>query len=196
MYLNALLHVRVATATAAFSLASIAHAVTVSAASSAPTAIGAVVAGQTYTVGAAGTADLYVGFNGGLGLTFTANGKPTYAFPAPYAAFFPNGLDYDPSVGPSNVGVGGAGRLLGALLGTFSAAPASPAAYFVIGLGNTFTATANGTLYGIVNDTYYPDNGAGGFNVTLAAVPEPSTWLLLLAGTGIAAIIVRQRRVS
>lgn len=187
---------RAAAIAAAFSMVPLAHAVTVGASSNTPVLIGAIVAGETYTVVATGTADLLVGFNGGLGLPFTADGKPAYAFPAPYAAFFPNGLDYDPTVGPANVGVGGAGKLLGSLLGTFSASPSSAAEYFTIGLSNTFTATSSGALYGLVNDTFYGDNGSEGFSVAITAVPEPGTWLLMLAGAGVVAWSLRQRRIG
>jgi len=172
------------------SAACAAHAVTVSATSSAVTAVGAVVAGQTYSVTASGIANLYVGFSGGLGLTFTANGLPTYAFAAPYAAFYPGGLDYDPSVGTSSIGPGGTGRLLGAVLGSFKAAPTQASDYFVIGLGTSFTAASSGTLYALVNDTYYADNGSG-YNVVLSAVPEPAGALLLSLGA--VALMLRRR---
>ena len=171
------------------------QAVTVGANVSSPTLVGSVVSGQTYTVTASGVADLYVGFNG-LGLTFTADGKPTYAFAAPYASFYPNGLDYDPSVGPSNHGLGGAGRLMGQLLGSFTAAPSSPADYFVIGLGTTFTATSSGSLYALVNDTYYNDNSATGYSVLLSAVPEPAAYGLMAAGLGLMSLAVRRRKAA
>jgi hypothetical protein len=176
---------RIAAITAVLSVAPWAQAaVTVSAGASTPVLIGAVVAGQSYSVVATGQADLYSAFNGGLGLPFTADGKPTYAFPAPYASFVPNGLDYDPSVGTGSLGIGGAGKLFGALLGTFSDTPASTADYFTLGSSSTFTATSSGSLYAIVNDSYYPDNGSGGYSVSLSAVPEPSAWLLVMAGLG------------
>jgi hypothetical protein len=180
--------IRAAAMAASLTIAPLAQAVTVNSDASSPVLIGAVVAGQTYSVVATGLADLFAGFNGGLGLTFTADGKPSYAFPAPYAPFVPNGLDYDPSVGTSSLGIGGAGKLLGALLGTFSAAPASTADYFTLGSSSTFTAASSGTLYAVVNDTYYPDNASSGYSVSLSVVPEPGTWLLLVAGLGSLAV--------
>ncbi len=100
-----------------------AQAATVNAASVAPTFIGNVVAGKAYRVTASGRADLCTGCNGGQGLNFTPDGRPTSAFAPPYAAFYPNGLDYDPSSGPTAYGIGGPQRLYGALLGTFTASP-------------------------------------------------------------------------
>lgn len=175
-----------------------ANSATILGSSATPTLIGSVVAGQTYVVTASGVMDGYVGFNGGAGLTFTADGKPTYAFPSPYAPFYPSGLDYDPSSGPSAYGKGGAGKLMGALLGTFTATPSGPADYFMIGLSYQFTAAVSGNLYGLANDcpNCYGDNG-GGFEVTLAplaAVPEPAAWAMMIVGFGLAGGAMRRRR--
>lgn len=172
-------------------------ATTVAANASSPTLIGLLLPGVNYDVSATGIADLFVGFNGGQGLTFTADGKPTYAFGSPYSAFFPDGLDYDPSVSSTSYGPGGAGKPLGSLLGTYSPAPSGPADFFVIGLGTTLSSATGGTLYGLVNDTGYNDNSATGFSVTLtAAVPEPSTVILMLAGLGIVAGAAARRRAT
>jgi hypothetical protein len=181
--------------------ASAANAVFVSAGSSTPTLLGGVIAGQSYTITATGIADLLNGFNGGQGVTFDANGIPTYAFPPPYSAFYPSGLDYDPSQGPTAFGVGGAGRLYGALLGTGTATPSSPADYTFLGSSFTFTAGLTGPVYGIVNDcaNCYSDNNAqSGFNVTLSltdlGVPEPATWAMMLVGFGAMGFALRRRK--
>jgi hypothetical protein len=168
----------------------------VAASSSTPTAVATLIAGQTYDITASGIANLYVGFNGGLGLTFTANGIPTYTFPSPYTGFNPSGLNCDPSTSClSGYGPGGATALLGELIGTFSATPCGPSCFFNIGLGTTFTAASNETLYAEVNDTYYPDNG-GGYTVAVSAVPFPATaWLMLSGLVGVGAM-VRKRRAA
>ncbi|MBE1525983.1 hypothetical protein GGC65_000439 [Sphingopyxis sp. OAS728] len=145
-----------------------ANAVTVSASASQPTLIGNTVAGKTYRVTASGVADLFAGWNG-QGLPFSANGKPTYAFPAPYAPFYPNGLDNDPSSGPTAYGIGGPQKLYGALLGTFSASPQSHSDYFMMGNYHVFTANSSGALYASINDCCFWDN-AGSFEVSMVEV--------------------------
>jgi len=178
-----------------------AEAVAVPSTAATPTAIGSVVAGQAYQVTATGTVDLFRGFNGGAGLTFTADGKPTYPFPSPYTGFNPNGLDYDPTQGTSFKGPGGAGKLMGEFLGSFVSNPTT-ADYFTIGLAWTFVApTGATTLYGLVNDVTngYGDN-AGSYSVTLsrvaAAVPAPAAlgvFAVALAGLAGAASRARPR---
>lgn len=145
-----------------------AKAVTVYATSSQPTLIGNVTAGKSYRVTASGVANLFAGWNG-QGLPFSANGKPVYSFPAPYAPFFPNGLDYDPSSGLTAYGIGGPQKLYGSLLGTFSASPQSHSDYFMMGDLHIFTASSSGALYGMINDCCFGDN-AGGFEVTMVEV--------------------------
>jgi hypothetical protein len=143
----------------------------VSAGSASPTFIGNVVVGKTYRVTASGVADLYAGWNGGQGLPFTPNGKPTVASPAPYSALYPNGLDYDPSSGPTAYGVGGPQKLYGVLLGTFAASPQSYSEFFSMGDSYVFTASSSGSLYGKINDCCYGDN-SGSYSVSLAETGE------------------------
>lgn len=172
--------------------------VVVSATSSTPTLIGPVVAGQTYTVTSTGTANLNVNFNGSLGAPFNADGIPTYLFPSPYSAFYPNGLNYDPSQSSTAYAIGGPTTLYGALLGTFTASPTGYSSYFTLGSSDTFTSAVSGNLYGVVNDcaNCYGDN-SGGFNVTLSAVrgavPEPGTWAMMLLGFGAIGFAMRRK---
>jgi hypothetical protein len=199
-------HFRTAAAFVALALATTAQAqVFVAANNSSPTALGSITGGQAYTVTATGAADLLSGYNGGLGIPFTANGIPTYAIPGTYSSFYPNGLDYDPSQNTSAHGIGGAGVLYGALLGTFTASPTGPADYFVLGSNFSFTAASSGTLYGVVNDcpNCYGDNVAqSGFTATLAlatglpvgGVPEPGTWAMMLMGFGAIGFVFRRRQ--
>jgi hypothetical protein len=160
-------------------------AVSVSGNLATPTFIASLSAGQTYTITASGVVDLYNGFNGGAGLTFTADGKPTYAFPSPYAAFGPDGSTTDPTNGSHGPAYD---ANVGALVGTFSANPvggAGSTSFFLIGLGTTLTTASDLTLYGLVNDTDYRDNGPGAFSVDVvqaSAVPEPASAGLLALG--------------
>jgi hypothetical protein len=198
-------HLAIGAAVLAFSATATNAQVFVPSTNSSPTLIGPVSSGQTYTVTATGTADLLNGFNSGQGVTFDANGIPTYAFPSPYSAFYPNGLDYDPSQGTSAYGIGGAGMLYGALLGTFTATPSGPSDYFLLGSSDSFTSALNGNLYAVINDCvncYSDNNGQSGFTVTLAlatgrpvgGVPEPETWALMLLGFAGIGLAIRYRR--
>jgi hypothetical protein len=165
------------------------------------TVIANLTAGNTYDLSASGIVDLYVGFDG-KGLTFTADGKPTYQFNSPYGAFWPNGLDRDPSQNPIVYGVAGAGVLIGTLLGSYVANP-TMSDFFTIGLGTTLAPSSNVTLYGLINDlsNAYHDNGAG-FTVSInqraapptAAIPEPATWAMMIIGFGAAGAMIRRRK--
>lgn len=167
---------------------------------STPTLLGAVVAGQSYTVTATGESNLYGSYNGGAGLTFNADGIPTYAFPGDYAGFYPNGLSYDPSSSAHTPCVA-APNLCGALVGAFvPTIDATPSFYFTLGSSITLNADATGFLVGLVNDvTVYSDNGPQGFTVTLApvsatgAVPEAATWAMMIAGFGAMGVALRRR---
>lgn len=166
-----------------------------------PTVLGAVIGGHDYTVTTTGISDLYDAFNSGLGLTFTADGVPTYAFPSPYTGFTPNGSNNDPTSGI--LCVGGSSLLCGALIGAFvPTVGASPSSYFLIGSSFSFTAASDGFLVGVVNDVgAYNDNGAEGFTATLKAVtpgtpggvPEPAAWGMMIGGFGLAGGMLRRR---
>ena len=164
-----------------------------------PTLIGSVTAGTSYTVSTTGISNLFGAFNGGLGLTFTPNGVPTYTFPAPYTGFNPAGSNNDPTSG--TLCAGGVSLLCGALIGAVVPTSSTiPTNYFLLGSSYTFTAATSGFLVGLVNDVpAYNDNGPGGFTVTLApvipgAVPEPATWGMMILGLGLVGGVLRRRR--
>ena len=159
-----------------------------------PTLIGSLDSGMTYEIAAMGIVNL----SGRRDETFTADGIPTST--NIFGIFFPNGVDHDPTgsssfPGTGGYGQGGAGMLLGALLGTFTATPTGPADFFTLGLSDTITATSNENLYAVVNDTNYGDN-RGQYSVTSSTVsgaPEPSSWALMIMGVGVAGMALRRQ---
>ncbi|MBU1376705.1 MAG: PEPxxWA-CTERM sorting domain-containing protein [Alphaproteobacteria bacterium] len=167
-----------------------------------PTFLAELVAGQSYTVTATGVANIYVGG----ALDFDPDGRPTHPIGGVYAPFNTPGCCYADPSSPSVFGYAGTNAFLGALAGTFSASPSGPSAYFQLGSSYQFVASADGALYGLVNDAVnaYGDNGAQtGFNVTVTAdaspdptaVPEPSSWALMILGFGGAGAMIRRRKV-
>jgi PEP-CTERM motif len=56
---------------------------------------------------------------------------------------------------------------------------------------NTGTATPKALHFG-VGDGIFSDNG-GGFVVTIAGVPEPANWAMMIAGFGLAGAAMRRR---
>jgi hypothetical protein len=105
---------------------------------------------------------------------------------AGYGYFNPNGS----YLADGNYGAAGANAKIGALIGSFSATPASAADWFLIGASDTLTLSAAGHIYASVNDTYH-DNDSGAFKVDVSAVPEPAPLMLILGGLAVFAI---QRR--
>lgn len=124
-----------------------------------------------------------------------ADGTPVTPVTASgYGYCNPNGCGVDiPGGGAS--GPGGPTRNFGAVLGTLTASPSSPADYFLIGTGSSFTLASAGTIYAVVNDTYYGNN-TGSFDVNVTAVPEPAQWALLIGGFAVAGAAVRRRRAT
>lgn len=151
------------------------------------TSLGFFAAG-TYNITASGTIDL-IGSGGTM--TLKPDGVPLTAVTAPaYLYFNPNGsFQADGVFGP-----GGSGIKIGALMGSLVAAPAGPSDFFSIGFGTTVTLAAPGQIFAQVNDTFYPNN-VGAFSVNVqAAIPEPGSWALMIAGFGIAGAAARRRR--
>ena len=125
----------------------------------------------------------------GTGFDMRPDGIPnspvTYAS---YLYFNPSGSTIADGV-PGNVG---AGALIGGLYGTLTAAPASPADYFMIGYGTTQSLGVGGHIYARVNDTFH-ENNSGSFDVTVTPVPEPHEWAMMLAGLGLVGWVARRR---
>lgn len=151
-----------------------------------PTSLGSFAAGK-YSITASSTIDLA----GDGSFTVGPDGTPTTMVTnGSYIYCNPGGCDFDAV--SSAYGVGGPGRKLGSLLGTLTATPSSPADYFLIGFGTTVTLAAPGTIYAQVNDTFYPNN-IRAFDVSVTAVPEPTTWVLLIGGFAVTGTAIRRR---
>ncbi|MBK7422087.1 MAG: PEP-CTERM sorting domain-containing protein [Propionivibrio sp.] len=151
------------------------------------TDLGSFAAG-TYNITATGIVDL-VG-NGTFqmqpdGLPVSTVTAPSYDYFNPSGSFLADG----------NPGAAGAGVLIGALIGTFSATPATPADWFLIGYSKQVTLGSAGHIYASVNDTYH-DNNTGHFDVNVTAVPEPETYAMLLAGLGLMGAVARRKKKS
>lgn len=152
------------------------------------TDLGSFAAG-TYQITASGIVDLV-----GAGGTFQMSPDGTPAAPvsaAGYAYFNPVGS----YIADGNYGAAGSNARIGALIGTLTATPASASDWFLIGYAKTITLTNAGHIYASVNDTYHQNN-VGSFEVNVAAVPEPESYALFLAGVGLMGTIARRRRMK
>ena len=81
-------------------------------------------------------------------------------------------------------------------LGTFGA-PGTVGVW--TGIGSSFLATGSSAVLSIINEnTAFTGNdfGLDDISLDIAAVPEPTTWALLLAGFGMVGIAARRRRVG
>lgn len=151
------------------------------------TDLGSFAAG-TYNITATGIVDLV----GNGSFRMQPNGLPeTSVTAASYGYFNPNGSDH--ADGATNYGAAGAGVLIGALIGTFSATPSSPADWFLIGYSKQVTLGSAGHIYASVNDTYHNNNN-GHFDVNVTAVPEPETYALMLTGLGLMGTLARRKK--
>jgi hypothetical protein len=142
-----------------------------------------------YTLTGSGIVDLV----GNGSFRMRPDGLPETTVTAPgYGAFNPNGS----FTADGSFGAAGLNAKVGALIGTLSATPASPADWFLIGFSTTVTLTAAGHIYASVNDTFH-NNNTGSFEVNVAAaVPEPETYAMLLAGLGLLGFAARRKRSS
>ena len=151
-----------------------------------PTSLGSYAAG-TYRITATGLIDL-IG-PPGSGFTLRPDGVPdTAVTDGRYLYFNPGGTDF----ADGRYGQAGAGFNIGSLVGSIVANPGS-GDYFRIGFGTVVTLAAPGSLFAVVNDTFHSNNG-GVFQVEVSAVPEPESWALMVAGFGLAGVVLRRRQ--
>lgn len=178
-----------AVAAIALSLCGSASAVSVTAAGSGATGIltdlGQFDAGDYLIVGS-GTAD-FLGAGDGIA---RPDGLPAIPVTNPQYLYFNVAGSYNAA---GQFGPAGPNARLGALIGTLSATPRSPADWFLIGNLASVRLDTAGHIYASVNDHYY-DNNVGAFNVTVQAVPEPSEYMMLAAGLMLFAAFSRYRR--
>ena len=141
-------------------------------------------AAGTYELTGTGVVDLV----GDGSFLINPDGTPDAPVTTPgYGDFNPDG-----SYTASGVfGPAGGNAKIGALIGSFSAAPSSPADWFLIGNSDSVTLAAAGHLYASVNDTYH-DNDTGSFDVEVSAVPEPAP--LVLVGAAFLMFALQRRR--
>jgi hypothetical protein len=151
--------------------------------SSTPTFLGTFGPG-TYNITGSGLVDLVGEVDSGF--TVKPDGTPNTSVTYPgYSYFNPSGS----TSADGNYGPGGSGIKIGALMGSFGSSPSS---YFLIGFSKTISLTSTESLYGLVNDTYYSNNG-GAFSVAVSSVPEPATWALMILGFGMIGFALRTR---
>jgi hypothetical protein len=152
--------------------------------------------------------------SGGEQFLITASGSINCCSNGPTFNTGPNGYPTNP-FGTSNVITNSAGTPIGsysdplnnhvfALLGLFVGEPGTPSP-FVIGTSALVTAPAGATqLYFGVADAqdmtgpsgFYVDN-SGSFTVNISAVPEPSTWAMMIVGfAGMGLLAYRRNRKS
>jgi len=140
----------------------------------------------TYNITATGIVDLV----GDGSFRMRPDGLPeTSVTTSNYGYFNPNGS----FLADGNPGAAGAGVLIGALIGTFTDTPATPADWFLIGYSKQVTLLSAGHIWASVNDTFH-NNNTGHFDVNVTAVPEPETYAMLLAGLGLMGAVARRKK--
>src|SRR5258708_1110228 len=139
---------------------------------STPVDLGYFAAG-TYHIAGAGVASLVSNANDPNSLLFNPDGTPEV--PVTRSGWAYLNQSRSPLAKPvgSIHGPGGSTTNLGALMGTLTASPSSPAAFFTIGSGTDIVLATARHISALINDTYYPDNQYG-YEVTVTPVAVAS----------------------
>lgn len=153
-----------------------------------PTSLGTFAAGK-YKVTTTGTISL-AGTAGDGQFDVDANGVPvTPVTYSQYSYFNPAGstiADGQSGIAP--------GLNIGSLVGSLVANPGSTD-FFSLGSSATLVFAGTTTLYGAVNDLSFAyGNNGGAFSVSIAAIPEPAQWAMLIGGFGVVGGAMRSRR--
>jgi hypothetical protein len=157
-------------------------AVTIDARSTTPTLIGTFGPG-TFQFTTTGIVSLQGPI--GSGFDLDANGVPQPGSVSDPAST-PNGSD----TADGNFGPAGQGINFGALAGTESASGGN---FFLLGTSSRLTFTSTTSVFGLVNDSFSSNND-GAFTVSVAAVPEPATWGMMILGFGMVGGAMRSAR--
>ena len=137
----------------------------------------------TYLLTGSGTVDL----TPDTSMTIRPDGTPASVVTTPgYSYFNPNGSFTD----GGRYGLAGTNAKLGALIGTMNANPTSANDWFLIGYSKQLTLGGTQHIYAAVNDTYYLNNH-GAFDVSVAAIPEPESCLLMFTGLAFMGLAAR-----
>lgn len=145
-------------------------------------------AAGSYQITGSGVVDLT-----GLGnFQMLPDGTPSIPVTAPgYSYFNPTGSYIADGV----YGAAGTNAKIGALIGTLSATPNQASDWFLIGYSKTIHLSTAGHIYASVNDTYH-NNNTGFFNADVAAIPEPETYAMMIAGLGLLGFAARRKQVA
>lgn len=139
----------------------------------------------TYLLTGSGTVDL----TNGTAITTRPDGTPDHVVTkAGYSYFNPDGS----FTADGKYGLAGTNAKIGALIGTLNANPTSANDWFLIGYSKQLTLGGTQHIYAAINDTAYPDNhGSYNVSVSVAAVPEPESCLLMFTGLAFMGLVAR-----
>lgn len=139
----------------------------------------------TYLITGSGTVDLVPDSS----FTINPDGTPTSVGTTGGYGYFNPGVSFsaDSSFGPA-----GTNAKIGELIDTLSAPPTNADDWFLIGYSKQLTLFSSQHIFAAVNDTYYV-NDHGALEVSVSAVPEPKSYVLMLAGLGLMSLVARRK---